>query len=314
VALSRDLTTPETPRIRTVSPPASLLRDRHAAAVFVLQRLLVSLSKLTPVVAVDRDGRRIFISTEDQSDITKGVLSNGTYEAPLVARAVEALASLECAGAVLSEGWFIDVGANIGVTTLEMFHRHGASRGLAIEPHRGMFSILRHNLLEAGLSDVVHAYNVAVSSADGKGELAMSSENLGDHRLVPADTLHSSSTLGAQHSEVEVRRLDTLLEEAGITPLDCALVWVDTQGHEPQVLAGAKSLIAAKVPFVCEYWPAGMAKVGLLGQFHRIVAEQFDGIIDLSSPHRTLSADSLDQIGRALAGPRGYTNLLLLRR
>jgi FkbM family methyltransferase len=299
---------------QTMSLRPFLLRDRRAAAVVVLQRLLVSLSRLTPVVAVERDGRRIFISTKDESDITKSVLTTGTYEAPLIANAVETLARLERTSAMLTEGWFIDVGANIGVTTLEMFHRHGASRGLAIEPHPEIFSILRHNLLEAGLNDVVRAYNVAISSGDGSAELAMSAHNQGDHRLVRSDASDSGSTVGVQHSQVDVRGLDSLLQEAGIAPLDCALVWVDTQGHEPQVLAGARTLIAAKVPFVCEYWPTELAQVGLLAEFHRIVAEQFDTVVDLSSPNRVLSADSLDQVGWALAGPRGYTNLLLIRR
>jgi FkbM family methyltransferase len=287
---------------------------RRAAAAFVLHRLLSSLASLTPVVAVDRNGKRVFVSTSDQGDITRSVLGTGGYEAAIVSCAVDVVRRHQPERR-LAEGWFIDVGANIGVTTLEMFERHGAVRGLALEPHSEVFSILRHNLLEAGIDHAVRVYNVGASDTDGTSELSIAPGNQGDHRLIGSQGKTRGAHSGARAvTRVDVRQLDSIIREAEIQPEDCVLVWVDTQGHEPRVLAGASSLIGAKVPFVCEYWPEGLEEAGLLAEFRQIVTEGFDFVVDLAVAEHVMTPRQLADSDWLMPSRRPYTNLALLHR
>jgi hypothetical protein len=81
------------------------------------------------------------------------------------------------------------------------------------------------------------------------------------------------------------------------------LVWIDVEGHEAAVLAGAASL--GTVPVVIEYQPRLHPASGRL---HALIAERFDRIINLADGEDV----SLDRLERARV--TGATDLLLLAR
>jgi FkbM family methyltransferase len=278
------------------------------------RQLMRGLSRVTPVIALERDHRRIFVSTHDRGDITAAVFASGTYERETVDRAVEALRKFRGLEEPLRDGCFVDVGANIGITTLEVFRRHGARRGVAVEPHPELFKLLRHNLIEAGIDDCVHCCGVAASDHDGDAQLAIARGNLGDHRIASgAHPRYEGDLEDRRTVAVPARRLDTLLREAGVSPTACSLVWIDIQGYEPRALAGADELISCGVPIICEYWPDGLEALGLRHQFHDLVAERFDSLIDLDAA-MPAGGLGLEAAHDRLRGTGRYTNLLLLSR
>ena len=59
---------------------------------------------------------------------------------------------------------------------------------------------------------------------------------------------------------VPVRSVDSLVAEGLIEPARLGLVWIDVQGHEAHVLAGAQRLLEQGVPTVIEVWPYGLAR------------------------------------------------------
>jgi FkbM family methyltransferase len=155
---------------------------------------------------------------------------------------------------------------------------HGFARGLACEPDPNNFRMLRMNILVNGLDDRVDARQVALSDAEGVIGLALSQTNWGDHRVVVP-----GGTALAERETIEVERVpvDQLLERRGTAPSDIGLVWIDAQGHEAEILAGAESVLAAGVPIVFELWMKTLDANGSIDRLHEIVEATSSLVYDL---------------------------------
>jgi FkbM family methyltransferase len=245
-------------------------------AVFTLLR------RATPLAAVEQDGLRFVLRTADRG-VSRVTYMTGDYELDVMqdalARLARALGHDPLAGRT-----FVDVGANVGTSSLPAVVRFGASRAIAFEPAEENFRILSANVALNGLVDRVVARRVGISDAAGTAELELAPSNSGDHRIRTAtgagafDAYREASRATAP---VELVRLDDALSDAGVDPSEVGLLWVDTQGHEGHVLAGAPRLLAAGVPAVCEYWPYGLRRAGGLELFHATVERSFAEVIDV---------------------------------
>lgn len=207
---------------------------------------------------------------------------------------------------------FLDVGANIGSSSVDAVVRHGFARAIGFEPHPLTARIARANAALAGIEDRVTIHQVGLSDRCGTLPLEIDVENAGDNRIrmTAEDGLHGEA--GRRTIDVPVSTLDAEVEPEGV-----GLVWMDVQGHEAHVLAGASRLLAARVPWLVEYAPYMLDRAGALDRFEAIVAEHFAAFVDVRdrSPRVRPSAE----IGRRKAEPFGgttvgheHTDLLLL--
>jgi len=200
--------------------------------------------------------------------------------------------------AVLSERGLIpeqivDIGANIGTSTLELMSTFPSSTGIAIEPHPDNYRLLRQNVIANGLEGRVHTINAAVGDVDGVVALTINHTNPGDHQI---------DGTGDQTIEVRMRRLADL-----VTIDRPTLLWLDVQGYEGHVFRGAGNALGC--PALVEFWPQRLESTGGYADF-----------IDAVSSYRTvlqvqtdlLSVDDLAALGHALELSGGYTDLLLL--
>jgi FkbM family methyltransferase len=152
-------------------------------------------------------------------------------------------------------GTFIDVGANIGLVTVPIVERTQAL-GFAFEPEPRNFRYLQRNIAQRGLAGRVETFNVAVYSEEAALRMELSSDNHGDHRVLPGSSRDGSS----RTVEVVAAPLDVLLADH---PLDPPVVMkVDTQGCEVRVLSGAENVLARTDYLIVEYWPAGLRRMG----------------------------------------------------
>ena len=132
----------------------------------------------------------------------------------------------------------VDVGANIGYYTLLMARR--VKRVYAIEPDREIFAILKKNVEENNLKNVL-LYNAAASDKKEKKYLIKDEENMGNSRL--------GDKKGVL---VNCLRLDDIL----VNEQKISAIKIDTQGWEPAVVEGAEKIIKRDSPTLfLEYSP-----------------------------------------------------------
>jgi FkbM family methyltransferase len=242
------------------------------------------LGHAVPFVGVEGDQGLMFASTADRT-VGKSIFTDGDWEPRALPRA------LDLAGVDLSTGVFVEVGANIGTTTVAAARL--ARHVVAFEPDPFNFRLLRANLAVNLLDHKVTTVNAGCSAAGTSGFLARSAANSGDHR-VSADG----------DTAIELVRLDDGISDARVHPAEVGFLWIDVQGHEGQVLQGAPKILAAGPPMLMEFWPP------VLGPSARTVADVVDDryptIIDLHDGLPTTVAEA------RLRWADGCTDLLCL--
>jgi FkbM family methyltransferase len=184
-----------------------------------------------------REGERIKLSNGFPLIInTKDWISKSIYEGTYERALLSFLNELE-----LSES-YIDVGANIGVT---LWHSMKGSKSTAIfivfEPSTQCFTGLDNARLD--ISNYGQIFNYAIGNVDGKATLF----GLDNEAHSGAASLARHPGLRGSQSEVQVRKLDTILEDY-VRNQNISLLKIDTEGFEAHVIDGArKILLSGKV-------------------------------------------------------------------
>lgn len=170
-------------------------------------------------------------------------------------------------------GTYIDVGANIGLTTIPVA-QNPAVRCVAIEPEPNNYANLTANVRLNCPHGNVETHQVAVFDKPATLRFEISSGNLGDHRI---RTTELPGAIGEERRPVIEVPGRPLREIVGAVALPLA-VKIDTQGAEPFVVAGGREILAAADLLVIEFWPYGMKRLGgdpneviaLLSGFHSL--------------------------------------------
>jgi FkbM family methyltransferase len=154
-------------------------------------------------------------------------------------------------------GNYVDIGANIGLTTIPVA-QNPRVRCLAIEPEPQNFANLCVNIAENCPHNNVDVRRLAIFVRRQKLSFELSSGNLGDHRLRIGEKTGRNGEERRPTIDVEAMPLD---EIAGNLAGPLA-VKIDTQGAEPFVVLGGKETLGRAGLIVTEFWPYGMAQLG----------------------------------------------------
>jgi FkbM family methyltransferase len=234
-------------------------------------------------------------------------------------------------GARLREGWLpwrdilsqrelgvgtvmIDIGANIGTTSIVRVILGDVQRVYAIEPEPANFACLVHNIVANGLAGFVLPDASAISSRTGPGLLRQAS-GLGAHRLLDDKAMRR----GRRDSlPVPTWTLDDWVAHYGIDVPAVSLIKVDTQGWESHVLAGAARLLSAHhAAWVIEVSPRHLEAAGTpLARLIEQCQAHFTHAIDFRGEGSKARVLPVAQLAEALAyldasTDATYTNLLL---
>lgn len=296
---------------RTRDLGKAIVNYRGARRTFPRQLLYPLLKRSSGVLLVPFGQAQLLIPTDDD-EIARVVFATGGYERLYMAEAVEEMTRRGCPVAGRT---FVDIGANIGTSTVDALVEFGFGRAVCFEPEGRNFRLLLANLALNGLEDRVRPYPVALSDRGGRSLLQTSAKNRGDNRIVTSDQAGTGSR--GSVVEVECRRFDDLVDEGAISLDDVGLIWLDAQGHEPNILQGASTAVKAGLPVVMEYSPAALQAGGRLEALEAMVKESYTTVIDL---HR-LSAglrddaviDAADIASLRDMADRDHTDLLLVR-
>lgn len=149
---------------------------------------------------------------------------------------------------------FVDVGANVGIFTALAISQ-GASRVLALEPHRESFGFLEKTVRANNPVIPVSLEETAAGREAGECVLYGNPYNKGDNRTAPSPELLPCG-------KVRTATLDSLCATHGIQSID--FLKIDVQGGELAVLRGAEGVLAASPDCILmsEVWPGGMARCG----------------------------------------------------
>lgn len=125
-------------------------------------------------------------------------------------------------------GMYLDIGGNIGLHVLRA-HRLGASRIFAFEPNPNTFDILSLNMQLNGMHSGF--FNFALGEADGIAGMNVTSYSAGMARIEKG---------GSNLLDVSVRSLDSFsTSHPALLHEKLALVKIDVEGHEGEVIDGA---------------------------------------------------------------------------
>jgi FkbM family methyltransferase len=208
----------------------------------------------------------------------------------------------------------IDIGANIGTTSLVRVIAGDVQRVYAIEPEPANFACLVQNIVANGLQGFVLPDAGAISSRTGEALLRQAS-GLGAHRLLDDKALRH----GRRDSvKVGTWTLDDWVRAHGVDVNEVSLVKVDTQGWESHVLAGAAGLLASHhIAWVLEVSPRHLEAAGTpLPRLIEQCQAHFTHAIDLRAEHAKARVVPVTELPEALsyleaAEAAWYTNLLL---
>jgi FkbM family methyltransferase len=136
----------------------------------------------------------------------------------------------------------IDAGANIGyVSSLAAVRAGPTGRVLSFEPHPAVFATLQGNVRRWAGHPVaaVEARQIALSDKAGQGELSVGPEF---HLNMGLASLRSGEPgePGDQVVKVELATLDETIGDQAI-----GVMKIDVEGHEPELLEGARRLLGA---------------------------------------------------------------------
>ncbi|HUZ74224.1 MAG TPA: FkbM family methyltransferase [Stellaceae bacterium] len=156
-------------------------------------------------------------------------------------------------------GTYIDVGANIGLTTIPIARR-GAVACKAFEPEPATFRYLTRNVHQNCAAGNVETYNLALYDQRGSVAFELADDNFGDHRIRRVDHDGSFGEARRRVITVPAERLDDVVNAAQLAPP--VVVKIDTQGAECHVLCGGRAVLAAAALVAFEFWPYGLRRLG----------------------------------------------------
>jgi FkbM family methyltransferase len=252
---------------------------------------------------------RYFIRPQDAA-IGAAIVQSGGFDTDKVARVLGLLHQNH-----VTIDWLVDVGANIGTTTLDILRQFPSMRAVAFEPDPVNYQLLQLNLHANALARRVRSYQLAVGDAAGTVTLELADRNFGDHRIRLSDTPGTHGEQLRATIPVTCVRLDDMPD---LPVGEHTLVYIDVQGYEGHVLAGARNTLSCLPPMVVELWPYGLDRAGgrdlLFAELRR-----YPRLYEIGAdPPRPIAHEELEELARDVAsrpvdqGVPDHTDLLAL--
>jgi FkbM family methyltransferase len=205
-------------------------------------------------------------------------------------------------------GVMIDIGANIGATSITRVLLGDVDRAYGVEPDPASFDCLRRTIRDNGLEDHVIVDRVALGSTDGEADQLVAGRIA---RLVASGAARPSTI------RVPTMRLDTWTQRLGADLDRVRYVKCDTQGWEAHVVAGATALLARRsIRWEMEICPGLLDAAGSsVDELCAMLAPHFEWFVDLRADDETLDRRATVELAAAVqaavAGGKNYTNVIL---
>lgn len=167
-----------------------------------------------------------------QNYIDRKILVDGHYEPEQVAKFSTLAARMQAA-------YFFDIGANIGVYTVQMSRIPTIRTILSFEPMPANRSQLHANILLNGLSDTVEIYPYALSNTEGNAVFLQNKGNSTGRSRLKETNPHKLDEAKFEEVIVQTKKLDEISEIKN----QKLAIKIDVEGHELMVLEGMPGIL-----------------------------------------------------------------------
>ena len=217
--------------IREATVTASSASEASAALAGLRQPLCGTYVGGGRVLLYLETGGRLFISSDDRTLVAE-LLQHGIYDKPFTRFLHRELAP---------DDTFVDVGANVGLFTIIGGYVAWRGRTIAYEAAPALQQVIRENVAANWFSDRVILRPVAAGSCKGTRRFGFPRQMqlLGGLDLDPDRFAEDYPGVDVEVFDVDVVRLDEDLAAHD----DIALVKIDVEGGEADVLAGMRGLV-----------------------------------------------------------------------
>ena len=120
---------------------------------------------------------------------------------------------------------------------------------IAFEPTKKTFKLLQSNIFLNEVDDKIRAYNLAISNKKANLYLAIKRGNIGGNYISKN-----------KQKNTEIVKSDILDNYTYNLNKNNSLIFMDVEGHEPNIFLGAKKTIKKKIPIVFEFYPSLLDK------------------------------------------------------
>ena len=175
--------------------------------------------------------------------ISKKLFIDNSFDYRILTKAIKLL------GKKNSKLTLINIGAHIGSTAIPAIKKNNFKNLIAFEPTKRNFRLLKANIFLNEIDDRVQAYNLAISNKKANLHLGTTKGNTGGNRI-----------LRNKQKNTEIVKSDILDNYTYNLNKNNSLIFIDAEGHEPNIFLGAKKTIKKKIPIVFEFYPTLLDK------------------------------------------------------
>jgi len=179
------------------------------------------------------------------------------------------------------KGYFLDIGANIGTTSIYV--------SKAIDPELKIIGF------EAGQTNsdlfkvnciLNHTANIKVealglSDTDEEKEFCYYTENSGSSHVFDSFIIENGGN-ELNIGRTKLVKLDDYLRANNICPEEITYIWIDTEGYESKIIAGAmRTLSAKRIPLCMELNPSAYQKQKTMEMYLANIQKVFSYFLDM---------------------------------
>lgn len=177
-----------------------------------------------------------------------------------------------------SRGIFLDVGANIGTTAIYVKKVINSSlRVIGIEAWEENYELFKANCYLNGVENIEAVFALLSNISNSVKIFGYNTENPGGSGII--------ETAGSKREikELKTTTVDDYLLMRNISPETVDYLWVDVEGHEPEIIEGAMNLLKnKKVPLLQEFTPVFYMEKGCWVNYLNNIQKVYSNFIDVN--------------------------------
>ena len=175
--------------------------------------------------------------------ISKKLFIDKSFDYQILTKAIKLL------GKKKSKSTLVNIGAHVGSTCIPAIKKNNFKNLIAFEPTKRNFRLLKANIFINEIDDRAQVYNFAISNKKTNLYLGTKKGNSGGNRIVKN-----------KQKNTEIVKSDILDNYTYNLNKNNSLIFIDAEGHEPNIFLGAKKTIKKRIPIIFEFFPSLLDK------------------------------------------------------